>query len=210
MGPRRVLTGVFLVLVVAFSAGCGDFSCWVDLTAPSSPSGEGVQAAHTSTTRGTTTTTTPALTATTIRPAPTTTTALSALDVYKADMRVWRDTYGDDMEAGYNVLGAMRNPLSPSDEEVAAARALADTMDGLVADLERIQAPADLASAHADYAAALEDMHAGVDRLANALEDGGLMGTINVTRAFAAIYSANEDMQEPQAILEQALGFSIT
>jgi hypothetical protein len=227
------MLGVTMVLAVVL-AGCEGFSCWVGLsgtttserttttraaseaTEPTTDDDPPTTDDPTTTIRGSTTTlaatttappTTVPASATTIRP---TTTTLSALDAYRAAMRAWVNDYGADMEAGYIVLSKMRNPLSPSPEEKAAARALADLMDGLVADLAAIQAPADLAPAHADYLAALRDMHAGVDKLADAFENGGFTGAVNITRALTAIYGASEDMERPQATLEQALGFSIT
>ena len=58
--------------------------------------------------------------------------------------------------------------------------------------------------------ASLEDMHEGVDKLAEGLEDGGFMGSIAVARAFATIYAADRDGNGPRTTLEQALGFSLT
>jgi len=219
MRRGKAVAGIGLVLAAVFAAGCGDLSCWVDLTEsttlpgsmdePDDPTGGAPSISTPPTIQDTNTGTAVASTTSTTK-IPTTTTTLSALEVYRSEMRAWKNSYAADMQEGYDVLRAMRNPLDPSDEEITAARTMADLMDGLVADLEDITAPAGLSAAHAAYLGSLKDMHEGVDRLADALEAGGVMGAVNVTRAFATIYAADSDGKGPRATLEQALGFSLT
>ena len=216
MRARRAATAAVLVALAAVLSACGDLSCWVDLP----PNGDmrptvtvGVGAA-TSTSGAVTTlpATAPPVSYTAPSTAAVTTTTAppTALDIYKTEMRAWKNEYAADMQLNYNVLSEMGNPLDPTAEQVRAARTLADLMDGLVADLKMIKAPPELAAAHSAYATSLEDMHDGVDRLAEGLEDGGFMGSIDIARAFSAIYSADKDGKQPRTTLEGALGFSLT
>lgn len=208
MSAGRVSLGAVLVLLTVSLTACDGLSCWTDLP-PTGNTLPPVTAAASTTappaTVATSTTLSPATGAST-----TTTVQASALDIYRDQMRAWKNRYAADMQENYNILSDMSNPLEPTDQQVKAARTLADLMDDLVADLKAVQAPVELSSAHAAYVASLDDMHGGVDRLAAGLENGGFMGSIDIARAFTTIYAADRDGNEPRTALEQALGFSLT
>ena len=101
----------------------------------------------------------------------TTSTTLSALEAYRSAMKTWSDTYGPGLAQAYTVMSGA-NFTSPTPAQVQAAKDLDAAMGPMVSDLKAIQAPSDLASAHADFLASLEKMATGIHNLAQALEQG--------------------------------------
>lgn len=122
-------------------------------------------------------------------------------------MRAWKNTYAADLEASYTVISAMRDPLSPSPEEVQAAKDLDALLVDMVADLERIEPPPESASLHAEYLASLKDLAKGAHKLADAMEDGA---TFRIMSAITSIARAWTKGEPERTALEQALGFSLS
>ena len=197
---RGAWTAVVLLLVACAVAGCGEWSCTVGSTTTSASVTAG---ASTTTTIPTTTTTTAPTTTTT----STTSTTLSPLETYKVEMRAWKNTYAADLAASYAVISKMGILSTPSQQEIQAAKDLDEAMGGMVGDLEEIQPPPQLSSAHADYLASLKKLAEGVHELAQALEDGKSWRSVG---AIATIAAAWEEGTPARTTLEQALGFSLS
>ena len=193
---RGAWTAVVLLLVALAVAGCGEWSCSVGSTSTS-----------TSVTAGASTTTTiPTTTTASTTTTSTTSTPLSPLETYRAEMRAWKNTYAADLAAGYAVISKMQILKTPSQQEIQAAKDLDESLGDMVSDLEDIQPPPELSSAHAEYLASLKDLAEGVHELALALEDGKAWKSVG---AVATIAAAWERGTPARNTLEQALGFSL-
>jgi hypothetical protein len=90
---------------------------------------------------------------------------------------------------------------------VQAVKDLDAEMGPMVTDLKAIQAPPDLASAHADFLASLESMATGIHNLAQSLEQGQSLSALS---AVAAIATAWQQGTAARTTLEGALGFSLS
>ncbi len=196
---RGAWTAVVLLLVALAVAGCGEWSCSIGSTSTSTSVTAG---ASTTTTIPTTTTASTTTTSTT----STTSTTLSLLETYKVEMRAWKNTYAADLAAGYAVISKMQILNTPSQQEIQAAKDLDESLGDMVSDLEDIQPPPELSSAHAEYLASLKDLAEGVHELALALEDGKAWKSVG---AVATIAAAWERGTPARTTLEQALGFSL-
>ena len=196
---RGAWTAVVLLLVAVALAGCGEWSCSIGST---STTAAGTAGASTTTTIPTTTTASTTTTSTT----STTSTTLSPLETYRAEMRTWKDKYAADLAAGYAVISKMQILNTPSQQEIQAAKDLDQSLGDMVSDLEDIQPPPQLSSAHAEYLASLKDLAGGVHELALALEDGKAWKSVG---AVATIAAAWERGTPARNTLEQALGFSL-
>ena len=193
---RGAWTAVVLLLVAVAVAGCGEWSCSVGST---STTASGTAGASTTTTIPTTTTASSTTTSTT-------STTLSPLETYRAEMRTWKNKYAADLAAGYAVISKMQILNTPSQQEIQAAKDLDQSLGDMVSDLEDIQPPPELSSAHAEYLASLKDLAEGVHELALALEDGKAWKSVG---AIATIAAAWERGTPARNTLEQALGFSL-
>ncbi len=191
---------VLVLLLVAFAAaGCSGLSC--------SDASPGTTAETVATTLATTTTTlAPTTTTSSTTTTSTTSTTLTALEAYRAAMRTWSDTYGPGLAQAYTVMSGA-NFTSPTPAQVQAAKDLDAAMGPMVSDLAAIQAPPDLASAHADFLASLEKMATGIHNLAQALEQGQSLPALG---AVAAIAAAWQQGSAARTSLEGALGFSLS
>ena len=88
-----------------------------------------------------------------------------------------------------------------------AAKDLDAAMGPMVGDLKTIQAPPDLAQAHADFAASLDKMAGGVHNLAQAMQQGK---SLQALAAAATVAAAWQQGTAARTTLEQALGFSLS
>ena len=122
-------------------------------------------------------------------------------------MRAWKNKYAADLEASYSVISSMRDPLSPSQEEIQAAKDLDALLVDMTADLERIQPPLELASTHAEYLASLKDLAKGAHKLADAMEDGSALRAMSAITSIATAWARGEP---GRTAMEQALGFSLS
>ena len=99
------------------------------------------------------------------------------------------------------------NFTKPTPEQIQAAKDLDVLMGDMIKDLKPIQAPPDLATAHAGFLASLEKMSVGVRDLAQSLEKG--QGLLSLG-AVATIAAAWQEGTAARTTLEQALGFSLS
>lgn len=122
-------------------------------------------------------------------------------------MRAWKNKYAADLEASYDVISNMGNPLDPSAEEIQAAKDLDDSMGDMVDDLKEIQPPPELSSAHADYLTSLKGMNEGVHDMAEGLDQGKAWRYVG---GVAKVAKAWEEGTPARNTLERALGFSVS
>ena len=192
----RVKVTVLALLLAAVSfaaAGCDGLSC----------SGPKTDTTATTPTTLAPTTTTLAPTTTT---SSTTTTTLSPSEAYRLAMKGWADAYGPGLSQAYSVMSGA-NFVNPTPEQIQAAKDLDTLMARMVPDLQAIQAPSELASAHAGFLASLQKMSAGVHDLSVALENGRGFSALT---AVAKVAAAWQEGAAARAALEQALGFSLS
>ena len=121
-------------------------------------------------------------------------------------MKGWADKYGPGLASAYAVMSGA-NFINPSPAQIQAATDLDAAMGSMVEDLGAIQAPPDLASAHADFLSSLTKMAGGVHELSLDFQQGkGLLAL----SAVATIASAWQQGAAARTTLEQALGFSLS
>lgn len=191
---------VITLLLVAFAVtGCSGLSC-------SGASSESTTKSVATTLSTTTTTLAPTTTTSSSTTTSTTSTTLSALEAYRAAMRTWADTYGPGLAQAYAVMSGT-NFTKPTPEQIQAAKDLDVLMGDMIKDLKPIQAPPDLAIAHAGFLASLEKMSVGVHDLAQSLEQGQSLLSLG---AVAKIAAAWQEGTAARTTLEQALGFSLS
>ena len=213
MAARRTCLGTVLLLVALLASACDGLSCSPErgsIISPIASAGfvtTSMAATGTTSTPATVSTTTASTASTTTTSSTTTSTTLDPFETYRAEMRAWKNTYAPDLEASYTVISAMRDPLSPSAEEIQAAKDLDALLADMVADLERIQPPPEWASTHAEYLASLKDLAGGAHKLADAMEDGA---TLRIMSAITGIASAWARGEPERTTLEQTLGFSLS
>jgi hypothetical protein len=201
------LTGMLLLSLLLLAAlavaGCNGLSC----SGASSASSDTVATtlATTTTTLAPTTTSSSTTTSSTTTTS-TTSTTLSPMEAYRAAMKVWADTYGPGLSQAYSVISGA-NFTNPTPAQVQAAKDLDTLMSQMVPDLQAIQAPPDLAQAHAGFLTSLQKMAAGVHDLAQALDQGRGLAALT---AVATIGAAWQQGSAARATLEQALGFSLS
>ena len=198
MKIRHIALTLALPLVVFAAAGCSGPSC----------SGASPQTTPESvtTTLATTTTTLAPTTTSSATTTSTTSTILSALEAYRVAMKAWADKYGPGLASAYTAMGGV-NFTSPTPAEIQAADDLDTALTAMANDLKAIQAPSDLAQAHADFQASLEKMAAGVHELSQAMQQGQ---TLLALGAVAKVATAWQEGAAARTTLEQALGFSLS
>lgn len=216
MAARRTCLGTVLLLVVLLASACDGLSCSPErgsIISPIASAGfvtTSMAATGTTSTPATVSTTTASTASTTTTSSTTTSTTSTTLDpfeTYRAEMRAWKNTYAADLEESYTVISAMRDPLSPSAEEVQAAKDLDALLADMVADLERIQPPPEWASTHAEYLASLKDLAGGAHKLADAMEDEAALRIMSAITGIASAWARGEP---ERTTLEQTLGFSLS
>jgi hypothetical protein len=190
----RVTALMLLLVIVSFAAaGCDGLSC--------SGFGTGTSTTTAATVAPTTTTLAPTTTT-----SSTTTTTLSPAEAYRLAMKGWADEYGPGLSQAYSVMSGA-NFVNPTPAQIQAAKDLDALMARMVPDLQAIQAPPELASAHAGFLSSLQKMSAGVHDLAVALENGQGLSAL---AAVAKVAAAWQEGGASRATLEQALGFSLS
>jgi hypothetical protein len=107
-------------------------------------------------------------------PATTTTAAASAsasgtteAQQYQAGMTKWANTYLTNVDTGALTF---KKPLAPTAKEIKRAKAFATSMHTALDALRNVVAPAEVATAHAQYYAALDAELRALDRLVRAIE----------------------------------------
>jgi len=215
VAARRVYLGTILLLVVLLVSACDGLSCSPEpelIISPMASTGfvtTSMGAVDTSSLGAPVSVSTPAsvTVSTTTTSTTTTSTTLDPFETYRAEMRAWKNTYAADLEAGYTVISAMRDPLSPSAEEVQAAKDLDALLTDMVAGLERVQPPPEWAFTHLEYLASLKDLAGGAHKLADAMEDEA---TFHIMSAITSIATAWAKGEPERTALEQTLGFSLS
>jgi hypothetical protein len=134
-----------------------------------------------------------------------TSTTLGEQEGYAAEMQKWFDKYEEDLDTKADALGDIEDPFSAPDQAVQVVEDFADLMDQAADDLEDIEPPAQLSSAHSDYLAALNDMATGLSQFAKALKDIDLS---TVLEASMLLETATEKGTTALSAIEDALGFS--
>jgi hypothetical protein len=205
MKMKLIGMALVLLLVALAAAGCSGLSC---SGASSGATTESVATTLSTTTTTLAPTTTTSSTTTTLAPTTTSTTSttLSALEAYRVAMKAWADKYGPGLAQAYSVMSGA-NFTNPTPAQIQAAKDLDAAMGPMVSDLKAIQAPPDLASAHADFLASLEKMAGGVHNLAQSLQQGQGLQSL---AAVATIAAAWQQGAAARTTLEQALGFSLS
>ena len=110
----RVVLVSLLVMISLGASGCPGFSCSIPTTSTT---------ARTAAPVSTTTTAAPTTTTSSSTTTSTTSTTLSALERYRAAMRVWVDTYGAGLSQAYSVISGA-NLLNPTPAQVQATKDL--------------------------------------------------------------------------------------
>lgn len=197
IGPIALVLA--LLLVVFAAAGCTGLSC--SAASPQTTT-EGV----TTTLSTTTTTLVPTTTTSSTTTTSTTSTTLSALEAYRVAMKAWADMYGPGLASAYAAMSGV-NFTNPTPAQIQAAKDLDTALTAMAGDLKAIQAPPDLAQAHADFQASLEKMAAGVHELSQAMQQGQMLQALG---AAAKVATAWQEGAAARATLEQALGFSLS
>jgi hypothetical protein len=201
MKLKSIGLGAVLLAAALAVTGCTGLSCG---------GGSGATTESVTTTVSTTSTTlaptTTSSSTTTTSSTSTTSTTLSALGAYQADMRAWADKYGPGLAQAYSVMSGA-NFTNPTAEQVQAAKDLDSLMGPMVNDLKAIQAPPDLASAHADFLASLKRMAGGAHDLSQGLQNKQSLLSL---AAVATIAAAWQQGTPARTTLEQALGFSLS
>jgi hypothetical protein len=192
MRSRRIMLVAVLVLgllaVVSFAAACGG---------------------QTTTTISGAATTIQLMTTTTA-PAPTTTTAAAAtLEGYRTEMKALWDEDGSKLHSMSSALD-FTDPTVLTDAQVASLQQFADAVKALVAGLQKIQAPQDLADAHAKYRDVLGKLSAGFDTLLAAIKAKDNAAAVTAMTGIATLFQQEDAaMTSAEATLEKALGFSL-
>lgn len=209
MTTRRIAVGVMMLLVAALMTACEGRSCLpgsVSTTAPVT-SASGATTSTTARPPSTTIPPTTTSTSTTSTTIPTTTTTLGPLEAYRAEMRAWRNRYGAELGKSYGVIGAMRDPVRPSAEEVQAATDLDLVLADMVDDLEDIKPPPVLAATHAAYLDSMQEMADGAHDLSEAMKGKRAIRTLAAMTTLAVAWEKGEPAR---TALESALGFSLS
>ncbi len=129
------------------------------------------------------------------------------LESYSAQMKDWYAEYEGPLEAGAMALFAIADPLTATEEQVQTLKDFGSLLvDDMAGDLERIQPPADLASAHAAYLGVLKGMGQGLVELAGAVGEKDMSAIAAATDAMGALITEGESSRQ---VLEEALGFSL-
>jgi hypothetical protein len=196
----KLIVMVLTLFLIAFAVGgCSGLSCSGGASATTTQS--------VATTLSTTTTTlAPTTTTFSTTTTSTTSTTLSALEAYRVAMKAWSDTYGPGLAQAYAALSGV-SFTNPTPAQVQAIKDLDAAMGPMVGDLKAIQAPPDLAQAHADFAASLDKMAGGVHSLSQAMQQG--QGLQALTAA-AGVAAAWQQGAAARTTLEGALGFSLS
>jgi hypothetical protein len=129
------------------------------------------------------------------------------MEAYRAEMRVWRDAYGAELEESYTIISSMRDPVHPSAQEVQAAVDLDLVLAEMVDELGDIQPPPGLSATHAEYLQSMTEMSDGAHDLAEAMKAEKAMRTV---AAMTGLVVTWEEGEPARTALESALGFSLS
>ena len=86
---------------------------------------------------------------------------------YRADMDKWAGTYWDNADTGALTF---KKPQAPTAKEITRAKAFASAMHASLDALRNVNAPAQVAAAHAQFYAALTAELRALDRMVRAIE----------------------------------------
>lgn len=128
------------------------------------------------------------------------------LDEYARAVKGWHDEYSAKIEEGTAFLDTLESPLEATDEDVEAAKGLADLMKDCASAFEDIQPPPEAAAPHEDYLKALESLATGAEQFYKALENKSASDLFD---ALATLTMASENRDEASTALESILGFSL-
>ena len=105
-------------------------------------------------------------------------------------------------------FGALENldPLTVTDDQIKDVGKFAEVVNDAAKEFRNIEPPASAATAHADYAAMLQGMANGLERLQKALDAGELSGLMEAMGAFETVM---KDSDATVAALEQAAGVKL-
>lgn len=190
---RFVLTAL-LVLGIMCMAGCGSNEATTTAPVPTSPAtttGVSPSTGEVATTSLSTTSTMP---------------ASAELDKYRKAVKKWYDKYTPKMEETITLLDTLADPLDATEDDIKAAKRLAELMKDCASDFEEIKPPTDLASAHGEYLRALQSMATGSQQLYEGLKS---KSASSIMDAFFSMNSAAESGEKGLRTLEQALGFPL-
>jgi hypothetical protein len=203
MRRRTVLIGaaICVVIVALFATACGGGSD-TTTTAPT------VTSATSADPTDATATTTADATATT---ASGTTSSIAVADAdalakYKGEMEKWVAKYDTKLNASVGALETITDPTNATAEQIQGAKDFADVMGKAAEDMQKIEAPEELAATHKAYADGLTTMATGFDQFVKALES---KSTEDLAAAMASLSVASQ-IDAAETVLEQSLGIQLT
>lgn len=142
--------------------------------------------------------------------APTTTAPAAAnIETYRAEMKTLWDQYGPTLTTMDDAIDLV-DPTNLSETEVQAVQSFLDALKGFAGGLQKIEAPAEVATAHAKYTDVLSRLATGFDEFLTATKAGDSNGAMTALTAIGALFEQEDAaMTEATATLEKALGFSL-
>ena len=90
--------------------------------------------------------------------------------------------------------------MNVAEEGIKAVNDLAGLIDEVAGDLEDIEPPAELSSAHADYVASLKDMALGIGHFAEAVKGGSISDAIAASEAISAAVEKVGEWRAPASL----------
>jgi len=134
-------------------------------------------------------------------------TTISVLEAYKTRMKAWFNKYDGKFQASVGAISNIQNLLNASKQEIKAAEDFGNLMHAIVRDLQNIQPPSQLSSAHTDYVQGLQSIAKAADQLSKGLKDGRAS---EIMDAFATMQASEDQTTQAQNALEKALGFPLS